>query len=150
MGRPDGAHTHGPQGGGGTLLAVIAAAVLIGSGAAPAAVSALVTIVIVTGCVIGLAVLGGIALLVYRARSIVRLTRKTPTRSERPGRPIPARPVYQLPPERAPQLEESHKPAIEPRPENHFPAIEPPQLHLHFHGMSPAEVAEAIRQASRE
>ena len=69
--------------------------------------------------------LGVVALLVYR------------TRSDRPGQPIAARPVYQLPPESRPQLEESSKPAIEP----------PRELHLHFHVADPAEAAEIIRAA---
>jgi len=56
------------SGGGGLALAVIAAAVLIGSGAVSAAVSALVTILIITGSVIALAVPGVIAWLVHRAR----------------------------------------------------------------------------------
>jgi len=47
--------------------------------------------------------------------------------------------VYQLPPEVRPQLSESRKPALEPAHN---------ELHLHFHGMTPAQVAEAIRQAN--
>ena len=90
MGRPDGAHTHAPQGGG--LVLVVIAAVLIGSGAASAVASAiaslLVTIAIVLGSIIGLAALGGIGWFVYRARQ------------DRAGRPIAARPVHQLPPRR--------------------------------------------------
>ena len=131
--RPSGAHTHGPQGGGLILVVVIVAALAIGSGAASAAVSALVTIVIVTGCVIAVAVLGGIALLVYRARS-------APRRSERPGPAIGARPAYQLPPESRPQLEESHKPA----------AIGPGrEVHYHFH-VSAAELAAIMRHHTEE
>ena len=80
------------SGGGGLVLAVIAAAVLIGSGAASAIASALVTVLIVTGVVITLAVAGVIALLVYR------------TRSERPGRPIEARPVVPATPGFAPSV----------------------------------------------
>jgi hypothetical protein len=49
--------------------------------------------------------------------------------------------VYQLPPEVRPQLSESHKPALEPAHN---------ELHLHFHGMTPAQVAEAIRQANNK
>jgi hypothetical protein len=62
----------------------------------------------------------------------------TRARSDRPGQPIAARPVYRLPPDTRPQLEDSYNPAIEPACN---------ELHLHFRGMSPAEVAEAIRQA---
>jgi hypothetical protein len=120
-------------GGGGLLPAVIIAAVLIGSGAASAAVSALEVIAIITGAVIGLAVLGGIAWLVYRARS-------APARSDRPGRPITARPVYQLPPDPRPELEESHKPA----------AIGPGrEVHYHFH-VSAAELAAIVRNHTEE
>lgn len=127
MGRPDGAHTHGPQGGG-LVLAVIAAAVLIGSGAASAIASALVTLLIITGAVIVLAVAGVVALLVYR------------TRSERPGRPLGVRPVYELPPEPRPELSSGHKPA----------AIGPGrEVHYHFH-VSAAELAEIMRHHTGE
>ena len=119
MGRPDGAHTHGPQGGGELVLAVIAAAVLIGSGALSALASALTTILIITGCTIGIAVLGGIAFLVYRARQ------------DRPGPPIAARPVYRLPPEPRPSLEAPSRPALEPGRE----------IHLHLHGLTPDQIA---------
>src|SRR5689334_7426150 len=110
------------SGGGGVALIVIIAALAIGSGAASAAVSALEVIAIVIACLAAAAALGGIALIVYRARS------------ERRRRPIAARPVYQVGPESRPQLEESHKPAT-PEIRNgitQFQAIEPPQLHLHF------------------
>ena len=78
--------TTGGGGGGGLVLAVIAAAVLIGSGAASAAISALVTVAIILGSVIGLAVLGGIGCLIWRVRQ------------ERPGAPIAVRQVSQIPP----------------------------------------------------
>ena len=71
-----------------------------------------------------LAAAGGITWLVHRARQ------------ERPGRPICARPVYQLPPEPRPQLESSRKPAIEPGRE----------IHLHFHGLTPDQIAAIITQ----
>jgi hypothetical protein len=70
-----------------------------------------------------------IAWLVYRVRQ------------DHPGRPIAARPVYQLSPERRPRLEAPQRPALEP-PRN--------ELHLHFHGMNPTEVAEAIRHSTKE
>jgi hypothetical protein len=140
------------SGGGGLVLAVIAAVVLAGSGAATAAVSAIVTIAITLAAVVAVAVAGVIGLIVYRARSEGR-RRLT-------GAPA----AYQVPPESRPQLWESHKPAavhfagpsrphggnLDQRNGPRFgpPAIEPPQLHLHFHGLSPAEVAEAIRQAN--
>ena len=53
--------------GGDLILAFIVAAILIGSGAVSAAVSALVTILIVIACLAVAAVLGGLALLLYRA-----------------------------------------------------------------------------------
>ena len=112
-------------GNGGLVLAVIAAAILLGCGAASAIASALVTILVIVGVVVVLAVVSVVALLVYR------------TRQDRPGRPIAARSIVQLPPEVRPQLEESSKPAIEP----------PHELHLHFHVADPAEAAEIIRTA---
>lgn len=122
-----GSGTWQTTGGGGMVLAVIAAAVLIGSGAASAIASALVTVLIITASVVTAAVLGGIAWLVYR------------TRSERPGRPVTARPVYQLPPEVRPHLEESHKPAIEP----------PREVHLHLN-VTPDQLAAIMRHYTRE
>jgi len=113
--------------GGGLVLVVVIAALAIGSGAVSAAVSALVTIVIVIACVVGLAFLAGIGYLIWRARS------------DRPGRPVAARPVYQLPPESRPRLEESSKPAIEP----------PRETHLHFH-VSAAELAAIMRRYDGE
>jgi len=121
-------------GGGGRVLAVvIVAALAIGSGAASAAVSALEVIAIVLGAVIALAVLGGVAWLVYRARS-------APAPSDRPARPLEARPVYQLPPDPRPELEESHKPA----------AIGPGrEVHYHFN-VSAAELAAIMRHHAEE
>lgn len=110
----------------GPALAVIVAVVLIGSGAVSAAASALasllVTIAIVFGSVIGLAVLGGIAWLVHRARS------------DRPGRPIAARLMCPVPPAARPELEGSDKPAISPGRE----------VHLHLN-VSPDELAAIMR-----
>ena len=64
--------------GGGLVLAVLAAAVLAGSGAASAIASAVVTILIIAAVVTALAVAGGIACLMMRARS------------GRPGQPLAA------------------------------------------------------------
>ena len=105
---------------------------LLGSGAASAAASALVTIVIVFGCVIGLAVLGGLGWLVYRARSGT-------ARSDRPGGPIAARPVYQLTPDPRPRLEETHKRPIEP----------PCEVHLHLN-VTPDQLAAIVRHYTGE
>jgi hypothetical protein len=140
-------------GGGGLVLVVIVAALAIGSGAVSAAVHVLEVAVIVLGAVIGLAVLGGAALLVHRARSEGR------------RRPIAARPVYQLPPEQAPQLEESHKTALSKTSVQNLPpggkkwtpeldsgprAIEPPQLHLHIDGADPQVIAAIMRHLTKE
>ena len=102
---------------------------LIGSGVSSAITGTLAAVLVVIACTIGLAVLGGIAWLVYRVRQ------------DHPGRPIAARPVYQLSPGRRPRLEAPQRPALEP-PRN--------ELHLHFHGMNPTEVAEAIRHSTKE
>jgi len=113
---------------GGLVLVVVVVALAIGSGAASAAVSALVTILIVLGSIIGFAVLCGIGVLVYRGRQ------------DRPAAPIGARPVHQVP-SAAPQRLEAAQPLAIEAPRN--------ELHLHFHGMDAAEVAEAIREASK-
>ena len=81
-------------------------------------------IVGIGAAVIILALAGGITYLVHRARQ------------ERPGRPIPTRPVYRLPPEPRPQLESSHKPALGPARE----------IHLHLHGLTPDQIAAIITQ----
>jgi hypothetical protein len=114
-------------GGGGLVLVLIAAAVLVGSGAASAIASALVTIAIIVAVVLVLAAAGGIGCLVYR------------TRSERPGRPVAARPVYQLPPEARPRLEESSNPAIGPARE----------VHLHLN-VTPDQLAAIMRHHTEE
>jgi hypothetical protein len=123
-----GSGTWQTTGGGGRLvLAVIAAAVLIGSGAASAIASALVTILIVIGSIIGLAVLGGIAWLVYRARQ------------DRPGRPIVSPAVYRLPPGAPPRLQGPGRPALEPGRE----------LHLHL-TVSADQLAAIMRHYTEE
>jgi hypothetical protein len=125
------------SGGGGLVLVVVIAALAIG--AAPAAASALVTIVaIVTGCVIGLAVLGGAALLVYRARSEGR------------RRTIAAPAVSRIGSAPRPELSKTYK-AGAPEIGNGIAdlrAIEPPrEIHIHFHVTDPAEAAAIIRTA---
>lgn len=89
--------------------------------------SALVTILIVLGALIGLAVLGGIGWLVYR------------TRQDRPGRPIEARPVVQLSPDPSLRLEGSYKPAISPARE----------VHLHLN-VSLEQLAAIVRHYTEE
>ena len=112
--------------GSGVGLAILAA-VLIGSGALTTTVHAIEVILIVTGCTIALAVIGGIALLVYRARQ------------NPPGRPIAAPPMSRLATAERPQLEVSHKPAIGPASE----------VHLHLN-VSPDQVAAIVRHYTEE
>lgn len=116
---------NGPSGD--LVLAVIVAAVLIGSGAAHAITSLLVTIAIVLGSTIGLAVLGGIAWLVYRARR------------NRPGRPSAARPVYQLPPRPGRAWRPPGRPVLEPGRE----------IHLHLN-VTPDQLAAILRHHTEE
>ena len=80
-------------------------------------------ILIILGCTIALAAIGGIAWLVHQARQ------------DRPGRPVAARAAYQLPPEVRPRLE-VHKTAIEP----------PREIHLHLHGIMPDQIAASVTQ----
>ena len=118
-------------GGGGLVLVLIVAVVLIGSGAASAAASAvaslLVTLAIVLGVLVGLAVLGGVGFLVWRARQ------------DRPGRPIAARLMYPVPPAARPELEGSDKPAIGRARE----------VHLHLN-VSPDQLAAIVRHYTEE
>jgi hypothetical protein len=115
------------SGGGGLVLVIIVAALAVGSGAVTAAVHALEVAVIVLGAVIGLAVLGGVALLVYRARS------------DRPQAASERVPRADVPSAQRPELSANHK-----------PAIEPPQLHLHIDGADPEVIAAIMRHLSRE
>ena len=122
----------GGSGGGGLVLAVvIVAAIALGSGAVSAAASAvaslLVTLAIVLGGVVTLAVLGGVAFLVWRSRQ------------DRPGRPIAARLMYPVPPAARPELEDSGKPAIGPGRE----------VHLHLN-VSPDQLAAIVRHYTEE
>lgn len=106
------------------VLAVIVALVLIGSGALTAIIHALVAILVILASLIGLAVLGSIALLVYQ------------TRQDRPGRPTTALPIVQVPPEPRSELSPPYKPAIGPARE----------IHLHLHGLTPDQIATIISQ----
>jgi hypothetical protein len=123
--------TDGGGPGGRLVLGVIAALVLVGSGGATAIASALVTILVAVACTITLAVLGIAGLLVYRARS------------ERPRRPIAARPVSQIPPKPRVELESSRKPAIEPRRELGASEV---HHHLHLYGLTPEQIAAIVSQ----
>ena len=123
MGHPDGAHSHGPEGGGGLVLAVIAAVVLIG-GAGSAIGSAVVTLVIIAAAVLTVAVLAAVGLLVWR------------TRQDGPRRHTAARAIVQLTPGSRPQLSPAHRPAIGPGRE----------LHIHLHGLTPEQLAAIVTQ----
>lgn len=112
--------------GGLVLAVVIAAAITIGSGAAPAAVSALVTILIIFACLAGAAVLAVIAWLVHRARQ------------DRPGRQVQAARTARLPPGPRPPLEGSAAdPAIGPARE----------VHIHLHGLTPGQLAAIVTRS---
>jgi hypothetical protein len=84
--------------------------------------SLLVTIAVVLGGLIGLAVLGGIDWLVYRARQ------------DRPGRPVAAPGAYQVRLEPQPELPPSRKAAIGPGRE----------LHINLHGLTPDQIAAIV------
>jgi hypothetical protein len=143
--------TGGGGSGGGLVLIVVIAALALGSGAASAIASAVEVILITTAIVVGLAVAGVVGLLVYRARS------------DRPGRPVAAPVVYELPPEVRPQLEESHisaAPEIRNGASDLGPelchgvaqlrAIEPPrEIHLHLN-VSPDQLAAIMRHYTEE
>jgi hypothetical protein len=123
-------------GSGALVLVVVVALVLIGSGAASAAASAiaslLVTIAIVLGSAIVLAVLGAVAWLVYRARQDRPvLGRRDPSPSIQ-ATPIAARPVHQL--------------AAEPQPQLEAPGRE---VHLHLN-VTPDQLAAIMRHYTEE
>ena len=119
--------TTGGGGRGGLVLAVIAAAILLGSGAASAIASALLTILIVIGSTITLAVLGGIVWLVHQ------------TRQDHPRQAISARPLYRLPPAVPPQLEASQPLAIQP----------PREIQLRL-TLTPDQLAAILRHSTEE
>jgi hypothetical protein len=112
----------------GVIVGVIAAAWLIGSGALATIVHAIAVVLIILGCTVALAVAGGIAVLILRARQ------------DRPVAPIPARPVYQVPPEPRRELSPPYKAATEPGRE----------LHLHFHGLSAEQIAAVVTRSNRQ
>jgi uncharacterized membrane protein YraQ (UPF0718 family) len=125
MGIPDGAHTHGHSGGSGfgMVVLVIVAAALLGPAVAAAVAELLHLLVIAVAIVGGLALAGAVALVAFRVSR---------------GRQETARVLYRVTP--AP-LKPSPLPSAPPT------AIEAPrQVHLHFHGVDPADVAELIRR----
>jgi hypothetical protein len=118
----------GGGGGGLVLVVIVAAALLIGSGAASAIARALEVALIVGAVVAGLAVLGGIAVLVHRVRHVGA------------GRPIAAPMVVQAPRDQPAPLEGSHsRPAIGPGRE----------VHIHLN-VTPDQLAEIMRHYTEE
>ena len=126
-------------GSGGLVLVVIVALVLIGSGAASAAASALaslvVTIAIVLGSVIGLAVLGAVAWLDLAGAPGPPGPADHRTASEQ----LAARPVRELPAEPRAELPATASPAIEPGRE----------VHLHLN-VTPDQLAAIMRHYTEE
>jgi hypothetical protein len=120
--------TTGGGGGGGLAVAVVLVLLLLGSGAgaraAHAAAAALIAALIALAVVLALIVVAGVAWLVYR------------TRQDRPGAPLSTRLVSRIPPDPRPRLEEPYKPAVE----------RPREVHLHFHGADPQDVAAIMRR----
>lgn len=107
------------SGGGGKAVLLIAGVLLLaGSGAAEAVSAAFVALVIALAVVVVTCVAGLGAYLVYRARH-----------------------------ETAPLVREIAPPLVRQVPAAERPAIEAPrELHLHFHGLGPAEAAEILRR----
>jgi hypothetical protein len=122
----DGAHTHGHGGGGGTAVLVVLALVLAAAIARPvihAVTELLDVLVTVVAVLAGLAAAGLVALAVVR----VRRWRLESARVVHSVTPAPLRPSL---------------PLSEPR-----PAIERPQeFHLHLHGVSAEDIAQALAQ----
>ena len=106
-------------GSGGRLIAAVVL-VLLGSGAGARLSAALVAVLIALAVMLALAVVGGVAWLVYRARH------------ERPAVTYRAEPLTRNPGANTLQA----------------PAIEPPvprEVHLHLHGATPEQIAEIAR-----
>jgi hypothetical protein len=112
------------QGGGGPVLLITGALILLGSGAAAAVATSVVVALIAAAAVIVLSVAGLVAYLIYRARH-------SPAAAPWGHDIIPA-PVLRL-------LDAPERPALE----------QPRELHLHFHGTGPEQVAEILRRHER-
>jgi hypothetical protein len=125
MGIPDGAHTHGHgsgrPGGAGVVLLVILAAALLGPAVAAAAAALLHALLIAAVLILDLAAVGVVALVAYR----VRQARPEPPRVVHRITPAPWRPAQALP---------------EPRPAMGRPT----EVHLHLHGVTPADIAAIL------
>jgi hypothetical protein len=83
-------------------------------------------------------IVGFVAVVVVAAVVLVVCRVRRGRHARRAG-PVAAPVVYQVPAPAPPRLEASQPHAIEPARN---------ELHLHFHGMTAAEAAEAIRRAS--
>lgn len=104
--------------GGGVILLVAGAVILAASGAAAAVATAVIVLLAAAAAVTVLTVAGLAVFLLYRARHPAPLSRGI----------VPAPALHELP---APE-----RPAIEPKRE----------LHVHFHGTDPEQVAEILRR----
>jgi choline-glycine betaine transporter len=118
------------RGGLGLAVAVLAVLWLLSSGAASALTAIGAAVIIAAAAAVVVILVGLAAVVAYRARQ------------NRPGEPLSARLVSRVPPGPLPRLENPYKPAIEQ------PA--PRELHLHFHGADPADVAETLRRINHE
>ena len=121
--RPSGAHTH-PDGGGGAAVAVLALFILVGAGSTIAAALAdvLRVLALIACTTAALAVAAAAGVVVWRVRHR--------------NRPAPWT-VTTLPPSRATR-------AVVP-PQAQRPAIgRGNDVHLHLHGLSPADIAAAL------
>lgn len=121
--RPSGAHTH-PDSGGGAAVAVLALFILVGAGSTIAAALAdvLRVLALIACMTAGLAVTATAGVVVWRVRHRNRPTPWTVTTL--PGR----QQVPVLPPARA------ERPALG----------RGSDVHLHLHGLSPADIAAAL------
>lgn len=110
------------SGGGKVVLLIVGTLLLFGSGAAVELATAVAEALIAAAAVVVLTVAAGVVWLVYRARQEIPSQRGV----------IPSPVKYELP---APE-----RPAIAPKRE----------LHIHFHGTDPEQVAEILRRQQAE
>lgn len=117
------------SGGGSGVLIVLAVLALLGSGAAAELAAAVIVALIATAVVVVLAVAGLAAFLVYRARhpAMVSAARIAPVATWGA---------------RTEELPAAERPALDP------PAAR--ELHLHFHGADPVDVAAILRRHDGE
>jgi hypothetical protein len=135
--KPSGAHTHpgGGSGIGAAVLVVLAAVVIVkAAGPVVAALAELVRLVLIAVAVVaGLALAGGTAFVAVRLRQrraigAVRVHRAAPL-TRQAAEPLPA-----------PRRSAAALPAIEA----------PREVHIHLHGTSAEDLAEALRQLPGE